>query len=137
MSKGAVRREAVRHWWKMAEETLRSARIEYRAGLLHSTINRAYYAVFYATTAALVERGLHFKKHAGVRSALHRELIKTGLLPTEMGALYDLLFEDRQHGDYTALTEFESGYVRERIEGAATFLNAIRPLVTSLEKKAK
>lgn len=135
MSKEKVRQETVRHWWKMAEETLQSARMEYGAGLLHSAINRAYYAVFYATTAALVERSLRFKKHAGVRAALHRELVKTGLLPEETGALYDRLFEDRQHGDYMALTEFEPEYVKEKIEGAAVFLSAIRPLIVSLEEE--
>ena len=133
MSKAEARQKTVRHWWKMAEETLQSARTEYEAGLLHGAINRAYYAVFYAATALLVERGLHFKKHAGVRAALHRELIKTGVLVAEMGALYDRLFADRQRGDYLVLTEFEPEYVGEKVESAATFLGAIRPLLASLE----
>lgn len=133
MSKVEVRQETVRHWWKMAEETLQSARTEYEAGLLHGAINRAYYAVFYVATALLVERGLRFKKHAGVRAALHREVTKTGVLPAEMGALYDRLFADRQRGDYLVLTEFEPEYVKEKIESVATFLGAIRPLLVSLE----
>lgn len=105
MTKNDPRVKAVRHWWKMAEEAFQSARIAYGAGHLHSAMNRAYYAVFYATTAALVERGLHFKRHGGVRSAFHRELVKPGLLPAEMGAVYDRLFQDRQHGDYMALID--------------------------------
>lgn len=116
----------------MAEEALQSARMDSDAGLLHSAINRAYYAVFYAATAVFVERGLHFRKHTGVRSALHRELVKAGLLSVEMGALYDRLFGDRQHGDYVVLAEFEPGPVREKVESAATFLNAVRPLIASL-----
>lgn len=116
----------------MGEEALQSARIAYEAGHLHSAMNRAYYAVFYAVTAALVDRGREFKKHAGVRSAFHRELVKGGLLSTEMGAVYDRLFQDRQHSDYMVLTEFEPGYVHEKIESAATFLSTIRPLIPSL-----
>ena len=69
----------------------------------------------------------------GVRAALHRELIKTGVLAVEMGALYDRLFADRQRGDYLVLTEFEPQYVEEKIESAAAFLGAIRPLLVSLE----
>lgn len=133
MNEEEARREAVRYWWGMAEEALQSARLDSDTELLHSAINRAYYAVFYAASAVLVERGLHFRKHTGVRSALHRELVKTGLLSVEMGSLYDRLFEDRQHGDYVVLAEFEPESVREKVESAGTFLNAVRSLITSLE----
>ena len=60
------------------------------------------------------------------------ELVKTGLLSVEMGALYDRLFEDRQHGDYVVLAEFEPESVREKVESAVIFLNAVRPLVAPL-----
>ena len=66
---------------------------------------------------------------------MHREMIKTGLLPVEMGTLYDQLWGDRQHGDYSALTEFEPKHVEERIDNANTFLKAISSLITSLEEK--
>lgn len=135
MTKEAARVKAVRYWWQMAGEALQSARIAFGAGHLHTAMNRAYYAVFYAATAALVARSLQFKRHGGVRSALHREFIKTGLLPAEMGPVYDRLFEDRQHGDYMALIEFESDYVQEKIESAAAFIIAIQPLIPSLEEK--
>lgn len=129
MTKEKAKRTSVQHWWKMAEEALQSARMEYEADLLHGAINRAYYAVFYAATAVFVERGLSFRKHAGVRAAVHRELIKKKVLPVELGALYDRLFEDRQLGDYMVLTEFESDDVKEKIESAAAFLKAIHALL--------
>ena len=131
MSKGEAKRESVQHWWKMAEEALQSARMEYEAGLLHGAINRAYYAVFYAATALFVDRGLSFRKHAGVRAAVHRELIKKSVLSVEMGVLYDRLFEDRQHGDYMVLTEFEPDDVKEKIERAGAFLQAVRALLSA------
>ena len=67
MSEEEARRASVHHWWKMAEEALQSARMEYKADLFHGAINRAYYAVFYAAMAVFMERGLSFRKHAGVR----------------------------------------------------------------------
>ncbi|MGM0381778.1 MAG: hypothetical protein ACQEP7_07295 [bacterium] len=36
--------------------------------------------MFYAATAALLERGRSFKKHSGVRSAFHKHFIKEGPL---------------------------------------------------------
>lgn len=131
MSNEAAKRASIQHWWKMAEEALLSARMEYEADLFHGAINRAYYAVFYAVTALLVERGLSFRKHAGVRAAVHRELVKKGILSIELGALYDRLFEDRQHGDYMVLTEFEADEVKEKIEGVAAFLKAIQALLSA------
>ena len=84
MSKAEAKREAVHHWWKMAEEALQSAKMEYDAELLHGAINRAYYAVFYAATALCIERGLSLRKHSGVRAAVHRELIKKKVLSVEL-----------------------------------------------------
>ena len=130
MSEEEAKQDSSQHWWRMAEEALQSARVEYESDLLHGAINRAYYAVFYAATALFVKSGLTFRKHSGVRAAVHRELIKKHVLPVEMGALYDRLFEDRQLGDYMVLAEFEPNDVKEKIESAATFLNAIRELLS-------
>ncbi len=112
------------------EEALQSARIESEAGMLHGAINRAYYAVFYAATAVLVDLGLSFRKHAGVRAAVHRELVKKNVVPVEMGMLYDRLFEDRQHGDYLVLTEFEPDDIKEKVERTAAFLQTVRALLS-------
>lgn len=133
MSEDEARREMVRHWWKRARESLQSARRELEAGVPHFAINRAYYAVFYAASAALLERRFDFKKHAGVRAAFHREFIKAGLLAREHGELYDRLFKDRQYGDYVVLAEFEPTYVREEINRVETFLTVMRPLIILLE----
>ena len=84
----------------------------------------------YAATALFIERGLSFRKHSGVRAAVHRELVKKQVLSVELGALYDRLFEDRQHGDYMVLTEFEADDVKEKIESAARFLKAIGDLLS-------
>jgi uncharacterized protein (UPF0332 family) len=97
----------------MAQDSLQSARREMAAGMLHFAINRAYYALFYAASAALLERHREFKKHAGVRAAFHREFVKPSLLVTEHGELYDRLFKNRQYGDYVALAEFEVVYVKD------------------------
>jgi len=47
--------------------------------------SRAYYAAFYAATAALLCEELEFSKHSGVIAFIHREFVKTRRL-------------DRRHG---------------------------------------
>ena len=72
--------ELVRYWWSKSEESLASAKREYQAGSLSITMNRLYYSAFYGVCAALFERGMSFRKHSGVRSAFHKEFIRTELL---------------------------------------------------------
>lgn len=132
MSEKATGEEAVRYWWKMAQASLEAARREADAESLTFAINRLYYAAFYAVSAALLERNIVFKRHAGVRSALHKELIRGGELGPEWGRVYEHLFEDRQGGDYFPFAPFSPVYVQEKIEQTEAFLEAIRPLIRSL-----
>lgn len=134
MSTEEQRAEVIRYWWSQAEESLASAQRELEAGAHTFAVNRLYYAVFYAASAALLERGLSFKKHSGVRVAFHREFIKTDLLDRHWGKLYDRIFEDRQEGDYVAFLSFDREYVESQLERCGQFLEQLRPLVTVLRQ---
>jgi len=127
------RSELVKYWWSKAKDSLSSARREFEAGEFGFAMNRAYYAAFYTVSAALLERGVSFKKHSGVRSAFHREFIKSELLEFDWSKFYDRLFEDRQEGDYIALTTFESGYVAHQINQCENFINKISTLMQSIK----
>ncbi len=132
MSERERRVEIVRYWWSKAEASLTSARREFDAGALTFAANRLYYSAFYAASAALFERELSFKKHAGVRAAFHREFVRTGLLDVEWGKFYDQLFEDRQEGDYIAFVAFDHEYIASQLARCANFLSALRPLIAAL-----
>jgi len=95
------KKNAIRYYWDLAVESLESAEREFNARSFNFAINRAYYAVFYAVTAVLLDRNFKFVKHSGVKAAFHKELIKTGLLERKWSIVYDRLFEDRQQGDYS------------------------------------
>ena len=43
-------------------------------------VARAYYVMFYIAEALLAERGLHFKKHAGLHGAFGEHFAKPGVL---------------------------------------------------------
>lgn len=132
MNEQQAKVEAVRHWWQQAQESLKAARRELEAGANAFAINRAYYALFYAVSALLLEEGHEFSKHAGVRAAFNREIIKAGRLDKKYGDLYNALFTDRQAGDYIAFTAFDLSDVRNKIAVCEEFLAAIRPLIHSL-----
>jgi len=119
----------VRYWLEKAQEALESAKSEYKAGRLSFAINRIYYACFYAVSAVLRERGKKFKKHKGVRSALHRDMVKNGVIEERWGRFYDDVFESRQRGDYQPIVSFESEQVEEYIRQADGFLKEMEKLL--------
>lgn len=112
----------IRYWMDKARESLDSARAELDAGRHAFAVNRAYYAAFYAASAVLLARGERFVKHSGVRGAVHRHLVKPGLLGRELGLAYDRLFQDRQEADYVELSEFSEQEVREAIGQAVALV---------------
>lgn len=129
MSNEEQRTAVVRYWWSKADASMLSARREFEAGALEFAVNRLYYAVFYAVSAALLDRQLSFSKHSGVRAAFHREIIKNGLLDVKWGKLYDQLFEDRQEGDYMAMVTFDKQYVESQIVLCTEFLEELKHLI--------
>jgi uncharacterized protein (UPF0332 family) len=122
----------VRYWWNKAHDSLRAARRELAADAYTFAINRAYYALFYAVSALLLEEGRQFSKHSGVRAAFNRDLVKLGRLSRRHGELYNQLFRDRQEGDYIEFTTFDAPYKQEKIVACEEFLAALQPLLTSL-----
>ncbi len=65
-----------------------SAKVLLDTGDADGACNRAYYAMFDAARAALLASGYEVgKTHKGVLNAFSEHLVKSGLLPKEMGRL--------------------------------------------------
>ena len=124
--------EAIRYGWEKSLESLEAARRDLSAESLSFAINRAYYAVFYAVSALLLEEGHRFQKHSGVRAAFNQHFIKTQRLDRKGGDLYNRLFRDRQEGDYIEFTKFYAQYVADQIKGCEELPAQIRPLIKTL-----
>src|SRR5438093_9314050 len=132
MSTESPKAQAVRYWWTRARDSLAGARRDLDAGGDTFAISRAYYALFYAASAVLLEEGRTFNKHAAVRAAFNRDIVKPARLSREHGELYNRLFRDRLKGDYAAFAEFDEAYVEEQLRGCEAFMRDIRPLLKSL-----
>ena len=65
-----------------------------------SVANRCYYAAFHAVSALFALEGKTFNNHGAVQSAVHRDLVKTGRWPLDLGAEYTFLLEARIKADY-------------------------------------
>ena len=101
-------RALIAHRMERAREAMDEAKMMFDAAHINAYVNRLYYACFYAVSALLLTRNFSTSKHAYLRSLLHREFVKTGLIPKELGAYFDLLFDSRQEGDYADFARFKA-----------------------------
>ena len=109
-----------------ADEAINAAHLLLKNGMLVSSMNRVYYAMFYAVQALLVLHGVSFSKHGKVKGFFNREFIKSGKIPLEYGRLYNKAFEYRQKFDYVDFTTPDPTLVSDSIENANAFLHQIK-----------
>lgn len=119
----------VDYWMEKAHESLVAGRSEYKSGRFTTAVRNLYYACFYALTALLLKEGSSFKKHTGVKAALHKDLIKEGILEPEWGKFYNKIFDSRHEGDYQPLRVFQAEEVTLYLEQCAGFIARMETLL--------
>jgi uncharacterized protein (UPF0332 family) len=95
----ASRREMVELWHR-AQEALRATHTLLEMGFPDFAAARAYYAAFYAASALLLAEGKTFRSHRGVVALIHRDYVRSGRLPLDMGRVLSTLSDLRSVGDY-------------------------------------
>ncbi len=126
-------RALVEYRMKRARETLDEAKMLFDVRHLNAYVNRLYYACFYAVSALLLTRDFSTSKHGYLRSLMHREFVKTGLIPKNMGTHFDLLFDNRHKGDYDDFVRFKAEEVAPWLERTQDFVNHIEALISKLD----
>lgn len=94
------RNDLIQYRLSRATETLKEAELLLNSGFYNATINRLYYACYYATIALFLKHNLVTHTHSGAKTMLGLQFIKTGIFPIEIGKTFSTLFEKRQTGDY-------------------------------------
>jgi hypothetical protein len=109
-----------------AKETLEDAHLLFKQeGSLESVVNRAYYAMFYATLAVLTTVGKGSSKHSGVIALFDRFFVKTGKFPTKMSKALHKAFDLRQFGDYRELVQLDRRQVEETLSSADQYVDNV------------
>jgi len=62
-----------------AKISINSANLLLKEGDSDSSVSRSYYAMFYATEAVLLTKGLKFTSHRSVISLFGQHFVKTGI----------------------------------------------------------
>lgn len=95
-------------------------------GTMNSVVNRAYYAMFYATLAALQSVGRAPRKHTGVISLFDTEFVLKGVFAKEMSADLHNVFEFRQESDYRTVKPMPRERAEVLYHKAVHFVHAVR-----------
>ena len=115
-----------------ADEAIVEAKLLFEKGHLNAYVNRLYYACFYAVSALLLTRNLSTSKHGYLRSLMHREFVKTGVISKALGNHFDLLFNNRQKGDYGDFVKFNKEDIAGWLGKTEQFVDYIKTIIAGL-----
>ena len=94
----------IAEYLQKARSKLKAAEVLFQQELFDDTVSRAYYAAFHAAQAVLMSEGQKAETHKGVVTLFGLFFIKTGKFPKKMGRFLTNLKDDRETGDYEALS---------------------------------
>jgi len=110
-----------------AKDTLDDAQLLADNGKWNSTINRLYYAAYYAVIALLLNADLKPTTHNGVKSNFSEYFVKTEKIDKEFGLIFSQLFTWRQKGDYDDLFDFQE-------EKVLPYFEPVKKLILEVER---
>jgi uncharacterized protein (UPF0332 family) len=125
-------KQKVDQYLAWAHQALHTARLTLEHEDYITTVNRAYYAIFYGANALLATKGLERSKHSGVIAAFRQHFIKTGSVETEYSDFYGVAMEDRHAGDY-GLVALSNEVATRDLRRAELFVARIEQLLRDME----
>jgi len=111
-----------------AVEFLHAADLLKANQLYDIALGRAYYAMFHAATAALMEKGIERSSHHALIAAFGQFIVKPGLLDRRFLSYLQDAFAARIDGDYGSLPSADGEKVTIHIERARQFVQVCRAL---------
>jgi len=124
--------ELLRGYLEKARSKLRVARDLVQRGEWDDAVSRAYYAAFHAAQAALLTEGQRGETHQGVLTLFGLLLVKTGKLDRKWGRALANLKDDRETGDYEAMSWIDEERARRAVEEAEGFVEAVGAYIARL-----
>ena len=86
-------------------------------------VTRAYYAMFYATSALLLSKNISRSKHSGVISVFGEYFVKSGLIETEYAQMLGNAFNSRLGSDYDVTYSVEQSLAEGILQDAQRFVD--------------
>ena len=108
-----------------SKDKLKTSLLNLEAGQYDDCVSRAYYAVFHALTAVLLDKGLVYSSHSQVIGAFNRDFVKTGVFQTGLTPMIQELFDGRQTGDYDPMSDITKEDAEKALSNAELIVSTI------------
>lgn len=105
-----------------AKEELEASQLMLESHFYVAAISRAYYAVYYAITASLVEMDIFPKSHKQTAIEFRKRFIKTCQFDKKYSEILDELFNARMISDYDAIPEIDEKRTKHLLALANEFV---------------
>ncbi|RLC79933.1 MAG: HEPN domain-containing protein [Chloroflexi bacterium] len=106
-------------------QSLESAASNIENDFYATSINRSYYAIFYAASVLLLTKDISRSKHGGVIAAFRQHFVKPGLIETEYSDIYGDVMEARVDSDYDMTFDADPTTAAERLVDARRFVERV------------
>jgi uncharacterized protein (UPF0332 family) len=127
-----VRSELAQGYLDKAHGKVRVARELLLKGEWDDAVSRAYYGAFHAAQAALLTEGQRGETHKGLLTLFGLLLVKTGKFDKKWGKFLANLKDDREAGDYDALSYIDEETARRAVQEAEQFVTHVHEYVAKL-----
>jgi uncharacterized protein len=121
----STQRQEIRLYLDRARQMVEVAATNLDGGFYESSVNRSYYAIFYAATALLLTKGMAPKRHSGVISAFRQHFVKPGLFEAGYSDIYGRLLNHRETSDYELFVAIQLEQAATDLQDARTFVAAV------------
>ena len=123
------KKDLIKYRLERGEQTLDEAKLLASSSYYNASINRLYYACFYAVSALLLNTNIVANTHAGVKTMLGLHFISKGILPIELGKTFNSLFEKRHANDYDDFVYCDQETYNELYPQAQLFVEKIKSYI--------
>ena len=118
--------DAVHELLDKSEQSINAAGLLLRDGYDDFAASRAYYAMFYAVEALMLDRDLSFSKHSAVIAAFGKKFVKTGIFDSRFHRSLLNAFDLRNAGDYGITHTVSNKKANQTIAEAGELLAEIK-----------
>ena len=116
-------------WIKMAKEKLGEARKILSIGVYPGAVHTAYYAMFYASRAALLTRGVYLKKHSASVDKFSELFVLPGLVEEKYQDYLREAQKAREQGDYQPYIPIPRQKAESILSDAEAFITKMKELI--------
>ena len=123
------RRQETSLFLERAKRMIEVAELTQQRGFFISTVNRAYYAFFYAANASLSSQGMAHREHDGAFYGFEEYFVRRGLIEESFGELYGRILDARKLADFEIREVTTAEQARESIEDARRFVSRVQTMM--------